>query len=53
MTEFIDQINQLNKNYPGGITEYANRARKVHLTLIFKLLLDASEDVNPFADYTP
>ncbi|CAD8120011.1 unnamed protein product [Paramecium sonneborni] len=44
VTEFIDQINQLNKNYPGGIKEYANRARK--------LLLDASEDVNPFAEYT-
>jgi hypothetical protein len=38
-------VNKINKNYPGGLKEYTNRAKK--------LLKDSCEGANPFEGFTP
>eukprot|EP00357_Protocruzia_adherens_P032447 CAMPEP_0115010868 /NCGR_PEP_ID=MMETSP0216-20121206/23605_1 /TAXON_ID=223996 /ORGANISM="Protocruzia adherens, Strain Boccale" /LENGTH=578 /DNA_ID=CAMNT_0002379231 /DNA_START=194 /DNA_END=1930 /DNA_ORIENTATION=+ len=40
----VDQLNQLNGTYPGGLLKYLTNARQ--------LLADSKNNVNPFADYT-
>ena len=40
-----NQINQLEKTYPGGIKEYVNRAKV--------LLENSKNNVNPYSDYKP
>ena len=39
------QVNRLNLTYPGGLSAYCSRAKK--------LLKDSCEDVNPYEGYTP
>lgn len=42
---FLGQLKNVNKSYPGGIEQYILNARK--------LLKDSSEGINPFQSYTP
>jgi UDP-sugar pyrophosphorylase len=43
--ELIEQINHLEKAYPGGLSVYVARATK--------LLLDSKNNINPYADFKP
>jgi UDP-sugar pyrophosphorylase len=43
--DFIDQINKLEKTYPGGIREYIKRAKV--------LLTNSKNNVNPYAKFVP
>ena len=43
--KFLEQVNNLEKIYPGGLKEYVKQAKV--------LLLNSKNNVNPYANYTP